>query len=132
QVGAHGSILADGPRHTSYWTPPDAADPRTDGAGVRMLRSTPQALGRLPWSAPCLRRARRLRPVLPMVPPRRLMLDRGPGAPSRRTSSQVARGAPNPGRVSVLDLDADLDLPDAHQHPLAQRFGGPLGARARD
>ena len=41
-----------------------------DGAGAR------QALGRLPWFAPFFLRARRLRPVLPMV----VLLSRSPGS----------------------------------------------------
>src|SRR5690606_34490494 len=53
--------------------PPDRFDAGSSGPGACLRRSAvivdDQALGRLPWFAPFFLRARRLRPVLPMVPP---------------------------------------------------------------
>ena len=56
-----------------------------------LLSSRAQALGRLPWFAPFFLRARRLRPVLPMVTSWSIDVSPGAARPSLRSGSRTAR-----------------------------------------
>ena len=74
--------------------------------GLSLQRT--QALGRLPWFAPFLRRARRLRPVLPMVPPE---VDNAPVSQEWRCQPVIRARNRSPSTTTRVISPLPISLP---------------------